>query len=322
MVNSNVLDRLVSTHLLSDAIDTFMLDGRTSERWTKKSEIIYEEQLTYFKKAAPKILEEVTPDVILNYLREAGSGRRLDKNGRRIPAPYQKQQAFRILRTFFRWCVDQEFLEKNPLSKIKIGRPDDRVHIPPTKEQSKLMLDSFDDSFLGKRNKALLYVYANTGARLCEILADNHNNRQGMADTDIDWKSGEIKIMGKGRRERIVGVQPNTLRAMFVYREAARKRWPVKTTTAFWLTEEGRPLQGDGFSQVLRRVTTQLGIEATTHDFRKYLCQTAHEGGMSPLEIMQITGHRSFKMVQHYTKASDGHAARQKLAKNSPVAGL
>ncbi len=325
-----VLDGLISAHSLSDAIELFMIDGRSHGKWTKKTEQIYEDQLGYFKKSAPATIEAIDKRFILEYLEEAGKGRRVNAAGQRVPAPYQRQQAFRILRTFFNWCTedDQSYIEKSPVPRKGIGKPVDRIHVPPSKEQIGLLLSFFDDSFVGRRNKALIYVYANTGARLCEILADFHNDRQGMQDADIDLRKGEINILGKGRIWRTVGVDLPAIRAIVEYQKEVRKRFLMKKTTAFWLTEEGQPLQGDGFGEALRRMMKKVEsitghkFELTTHDLRKYLCQSAHESGLNTLEIMQISGHKSPKMVQHYTKASDGHAARAKLAQHSPVAGL
>lgn len=332
-----VLAELIITSL-TDAVKLFERIGDISGKWTPKTALTYHEQLRYFSEwmegMHPGItVDQISKTIILDYLDEAGKGRRRDKDGSRIPAPYQKRQAFLILRAFFLWCEndDQGYILKSPMRNIKIGSPVERVHIPPTNDEIKLILDSFDGSFIGLRNKAILLTYCNTGARLCELLADFYNNKPGISEDDVFWKSKEIRILGKGNRERIVMIDKPTMNALLAYDVAAKKmsaknKW--LKNKAFWKTEEGKPLQGDGFSEslrrTLRRVEKQTGkkIDMTSHDLRRRVCNVAREAGLTTLEIMDITGHQTEKMVRHYSKTHDAKNARLKLSQHSPVAGL
>lgn len=324
------LDGVISSVSVSDAIDQFIRIGNVSGRWTRKSADIYEKHLGYFKEWTPKTFDEINKDIIYKYLDEVSKGRRRDKDGKRISAPYQKQQAFRVLRTFFMWCEDEEqgYIDKSPMRKMKIGLPVDRVHIPPTNDEIKMILDCFDDSFLGKRNRAIFYTFCNTGARLCEILADFANNKPGMKPEDIFWKEKEIRILGKGNVERIVSIEPVTIKSLLAYDMIAQKRFPGKQAAAFFLTEEGKPLQGDGFGESLRRLLRRIEkntgkkIDVTSHDLRRRVVTLAREAGLNTLEIMDITGHKTPKMVQLYSKTHESKEARRKLSLHSPVAGL
>jgi integrase len=319
-----VLDGLTTQYKVNDAIKDFTTEGKLSGKWTRKSSIYYEQQLRYFIPNSPEFLHEISLSTILNHLEQIEKGMRIDKFGKRIQAPYMKQAAYRAIKAFLNWCEAREFIVKSPIpKKFKIGKPVDVTHVPPTKEHLKLLLDSFDDSFLGKRNKALLLCYANTGCRLSELLGSKLNDRPlGIQDGDINWETREITVFGKGRKVRIIGVQPNTAKAMFSYLLAVKKRFPQKQSPAFWLTEEGHPLQGVGFSEVLRRLRIKFGTGFSAHDLRRFMITSALESGMNETAVMALSGHSSHSMMQRYSRTFESARARQQLEKNSPVAGL
>jgi len=298
-----------------DVIRDFMLSRKMEGKWTKRTEDYYEMHLQYFLRSAPPYLHEIDKQFILDYLDKMGRGKR----GR--PAPYMLQGSYRALKALFNWCVGEGYIDRSPIN-FKIGKPVDRVHVPPTKEQIKMILDSFGTDFLGRRNRALLLLYANTGARLNEILADPKNDRTGILDIHVNFETREVLLFGKGRKERIVGISPNTAKAMYIYNQMVRKRWPVKKTSAFWVTEEGRPLTGEAYRQVMQDISNRLNIDLTTHDLRRYFITAALEGGMNETAVMHLTGHTSHQMIQRYSKTYQAAHARQQLEKISPVAGL
>jgi len=321
-VNSEVLDQEIPPISLSDAIEEFTIMQKVTGKWTKKTVVFYEKQFGYFTQLAPAMLPDISTKFILEYLDLIGRGKRV-KAGQVIPSPHMKHAAYRALHSFFNWCIDPEHakIARSPIN-FKLGRPDEKVHNPPGKDHLRLLLDSYDDSFLGKRNKALIMLYANTGSRLSEILADKENDRAGLQDDDINWKEGTVTILGKGRKEREPGLSPNTLKAMLIYKQAMFKRFPIKQTTAFFVTEEGRTLQGDGFRQSLKIHCRMLGLNFTPHDFRRYLVTSALEADIPERIIMETTGHKSRKMLDVYSKSIRAKKARESIERHSPVAGL
>jgi len=68
----------------------------------------------------------------------------------------------------------------------------------------------------------------------------------------------------------------------------------------------GKSFTGDGLSNVIRRALRRIGSEqCTTHGLRKNAAIALAEAGCTPQQIAAITGHRSWKMIQHYTAAAD-----------------
>jgi len=314
-----VVTELNGLHSTSQAIDKFIREKVRDGKWTKKTQNFYETHLLPFRESTD-YLENITKDFVLDYVEKIGQG----KKGK--PAPCMKQSAFNVIKIFLTWCADedQQFIVRCPISKkFKLGKPPARVRRIPTKNDLSLLLNYLkqDHSFLAKRNFALLKCYASTGCRLSELLGDKKNDRQGLLDSSIDWDLGEIKVFGKGERERIVYPDRTALEAMFEYNKMVWKRWPVKKTLAFWVTEEGRPLEGSGFREAFERICDKFDFPFTPHDWRRFFCTSIANSGINDVLGMEATGHKSHEQYRHYITISR-QSVKSELEKHSPVAGL
>jgi integrase/recombinase XerD len=317
-MSEKVVDELNKKFYTSQTIDEFVRSKKLSGKWTKKTEAFYTLHLESFRKIAPGYLDEISKGIIEVHLEKVEAG----KKGK--PAPYMKRGAYVAIKTFLKWCVDHEFIDKSPMQHLEIGKPDVRIRRLPSKDDLQIILNYLrqDKSFLAKRNYAAILFMANSGVRLSEAFSDKSNGRHGIRDNDIDWNTGHIKVFGKGRRERTVGVQKNTLEAMHVYNLMAWKRWPAKKTLSFWLTEEGRPLAGGGFREAFGRIFKKLDFPYSPHDWRRFFCTSIAESGMNDMQGMALTGHRSHEMYERYNRSFNIKTALNELEKHSPVAGL
>ena len=109
---------------------------------------------------------------------------------------------FVVLANFFGWVVREGFLQENPTAKINVSKPKVKVINPYTHEEISHMLAICDSDyernagFLGSRNKAIVLVLLDTSVRLSEML--------GMKLADVNTSNGNIRVIGKGSKERVV----------------------------------------------------------------------------------------------------------------------
>jgi site-specific recombinase XerD len=105
-----------------------------------------------------------------------------------------------VLANFFGWVVREGFLKENLIAKIKVAKPKDKVIKPYTQEEVSRMLAVCDKDyernakFLGSRNRAIVLVLLDAGVRLSELT--------GMKMSDINTINGNIRVMGKGSKEK------------------------------------------------------------------------------------------------------------------------
>lgn len=95
-----------------------------------------------------------------------------------------------VLKTFFSWCVNEEYIIKNPMAKINKIKVEKRLRKAMNDEQVELLLDACKTT----REKAILGFLLFTGCRVGEIVNINMS--------DIDWNEMSLNVIGKGSKER------------------------------------------------------------------------------------------------------------------------
>jgi site-specific recombinase XerD len=118
--------------------------------------------------------------------------------------------------------------------------------------QLKALLDTCEkmDTFENRRDAAILRVFIDTGARRAEI-ANLRYDAKDDAYNDIDLNNGIIRVLGKGRRERVLPIGNKTVKALDRY----LRRRATRTHAAsewLWIGNKGRFTQ-DGVAQMIQR---------------------------------------------------------------------
>lgn len=113
-----------------------------------------------------------------------------------------------IWKVFFNWCYQEELIDSNPSARLKAPKLEKRVLKTFTSEHIYRMLDSLNLSTdIGFRDYVILLLLLDTGIRLDEIgtllLEDVHDTY--------------IKVRGKGRKEREVGIHPDVSKQLWKY---------------------------------------------------------------------------------------------------------
>ena len=206
---------------------------------------------------------------------------------------------YRVLKTFFTWCVEEQFLTDNPMTKIKFANPKLKVIQPYTTKEIKNMLTVYEydfrhnAQFLASRNKAIILVFLDTGLRAQEL--------SSMLLTDIEREQGRIHVVGKGAKERVVRIGATAQKALWkylVYR-------PETRFNAVWLTEEGKPVKKGGIQIMIRRIKERAGIQSdgSCHRFRHTFAINFLRMDRNPFNLQYLLGHSDLRMVKHYVAA-------------------
>lgn len=123
---------------------------------------------------------------------------------------------YRRIKTFFNWLVERGYLATNPLNLIQHPRIEERV-IPTVSDHQILdLLELLDprhartpaERFRALRNRAIIWLLVDTPIRRGELA--------GLSVDDVDLDAGIIKVMGKGRRERLMPLGETSLLAFWI----------------------------------------------------------------------------------------------------------
>ncbi len=180
------------------------------------------------------------------------------------------------VRTFCRFCMREwgtaSFAFDMPRPERK------RMRIPTLDELQTLL-----EACTSHRDRCLILVMADTGARLNEVAA--------LTWDDVDLASGLVHIdRGKGRRARSVVVGIQTRRALI----------RLKREGELW-----GGLSRDGIRHVFRRLYKRTGLKFSPHDMRRFFATASLRAGMSPLHVQALLGHSSLEMTRRYIQLVD-----------------
>lgn len=208
--------------------------------------------------------------------------------------PGGQHQAFRVLRTFYRWLVSEGVLERNPMERLKPPRVPEQPLDPVPLETVRAMLKTCEGKRLTDlRDMALILALCDTGARAREILAVN------VGDCDLD--TGAILLrQTKGKRPRVVFLGKRALRATLAYLRARKGPGPSEPLFA---NDEGARLTYWGLRLLLQRRAKKAGVKPpSAHAFRRLFCLQCLKDGMSALAVQALAGHASLETTKRYVK--------------------
>jgi site-specific recombinase XerD len=222
---------------------------------------------------------------------------------------------FVVLANFFGWVVREGFLPENPTAKIKVARPKVKVIKPYTREEISRMLAVCDSDyehnarFLGSRNKAIVLVLLDAGVRLSELLS--------MMLEDVNTSNGNIKVIGKGSKERVVRIGKVAQKSLWRY----LMHRPDNGCHELWLSEEGRPLSCTGIQCLVKRLKERAGVNGSgsVHRFRHTFALNFLRADKNVFNLQYLLGHSQLEMVRLYTATLGMEDALKAHEKASPA---
>jgi site-specific recombinase XerD len=222
---------------------------------------------------------------------------------------YARQQ-YRALRQFFRWLAAEDEIS-DPTAKLRAPAVREKpVPFFTSGELSKLEKACRGNTFAQRRDAAILSVFRATGIRLAE-LAGIRYDPDDPARSDLDLERREIRVRGKGGRDRTVRIDHEAARRLDRYLRA-RAGHEQAYRLGLWLGTGGRgPLTGNGIYQMVRRRGEQAGVQVWPHRFRHHFSHIWLDRGGAEGDLMELNGWSSPQMLQRYGGSVRGARARR-----------
>ncbi|GCE05094.1 tyrosine-type recombinase/integrase [Dictyobacter aurantiacus] len=225
-----------------------------------------------------------------------------------------------VIKGFFNWCVKEELITKNPVLKLENPKVGKYVIKTFSSDQVRMMLEACNThTMIGFRDYTIILLLLDTGIRVSELcgLTLDRVYLEVMNDAFI-------KVLGKGRKEREVGVSSDVAQYLWKYIHQHRHAKDDKNQTLF-INLFGENLTIYGVEQMLEEVEKRAGItgvRVSPHTFRHTFARMFLENGGEVYKLSLILGHSSVLVTENYLKDFVSREARQGQSKHSPVSSL
>ncbi len=214
-------------------------------------------------------------------------------------APSSLAGRVRTVKAFGTWVAAELDLPANPVRSVPIPRIPDQL-VPSLRDHEiARLIQAAAESRHPQRDTALILLMIDTGIRLSEVAA--------LRVADVDLIEGRCRVMGKGRRERLVPIGRRTRKALRGW--AAARRPAVTASSPLFTGPRGSPLSPRGVHQLVRRLARHAGIETrcSPHVLRHTFARAFLTNGGDVFSLQRILGHspRSIQVTRRYVDLLD-----------------
>ena len=204
------------------------------------------------------------------------------------------------LRSFYNYLLNQEVINSNPFKLI--SGPKKSINLPNYMKYSEFetMIETCDETPLGIRNIAILELLLATGARIGELIEIKLN--------DINFNEREIKVLGKGNKERICYFNEHALVSLKRYIEESRsKLLKNKTSDYLFINHVGNHLTDRGVRTIIDAIIKKSSLNAkiTPHTFRHTFATMLLNAGCDLKSVQELLGHVNLSTTSIYTHVTN-----------------
>jgi integrase/recombinase XerC len=248
-----------------------------------------------------KPIDELTPADVDAFAIRAFLG---ELHKQRISAASSARKLSAI-RTFVKFLRREDLIEDDPSSLVAAPKKPETVPSHLTIDEMKKLLEMPDSSSpLGRRDRAILELFYASGLRLSELV--------GLGVEDVNLSGRMVRVLGKGRKERLVPFNTSTataIRAWLQDRSVSRPREEGRGKTThgakapLFLNYRGGRLSTRSVDRLVRRYVMLCGAKfgisphALRHSFATHLLNN----GADLRAIQELLGHARLSTTQRYT---------------------
>ncbi len=281
---------------LQDSLDAFMLSCG-AKKLSSATVDWYEWLLfSYYRYICDSFLPWDDPDTLDRFL-----GEYLEKQN---VSDHTVHAYYRALRRFFNWLKKRKRLfSDNPMEMIDSPQlPHPYPRGIEKREVKRLLADIEPDTWLDRRDRAIILFLWDTGVRVSELC--------GLEMCDLKLKRRKAKIRnGKGKRDRTVcfGRRTQVLLVKWLKTRSDRAK-----CNYIFINRSGNPLRRRGLASMLNRRQVETGIEGpcNPHAFRHGFATAYLDNGGCIHNLQHLMGHVTLRSTERYLTSNDKRAKK------------
>ncbi len=207
------------------------------------------------------------------------------------------------VKAWFRYLLKTSIVTENPVEGINVPKSRQRLPRVLDVDQMNFLLRGDGKSIYDKRDLAMWELLYSSGLRVSELAA---------ADiTDIDLAAQEIRVLGKGNKERVVPIGRAACSAIAMWFSVRSTFQGAGDETACFLTHNGRCMTARNIQLRLRRWAKKFGSDESVHPHMLRHSFASHilESSGDLRAVQELLGHSNISTTQVYTHLDFQHLA-------------
>lgn len=202
------------------------------------------------------------------------------------------------LRSFFKFLYRDGYIRVNPVSGISTPKLDKKLPVFLDEDKTaKLVTAPLKKDFRSLRDKAILETLYSAGLRVSELV--------NIDERDIDFISGLVKVLGKGRSQRLAPVGDKAIQAIREYMLARDlKGW--QNARPLFLNKSGKKITDSSVRRIVDKyikaaaISERISPHSLRHSFATHLLNR----GADLRSVQELLGHKNLSTTQIYTHVS------------------
>ncbi len=274
----------------------FLEHLKYQKRYSQHTIISYENDLsafsTFMQKEFPDTeIDKIKTTFIRTWLAEMKEDEMASRSlNRKISA----------LRSFFKYLLKNDVVKVNPVTTIISPKMPKRLpQFIEEKDTNNLFTGVvFSEGFKGLTEKLILEILYNTGMRKAELI--------GLKEHQIDISNSQIKVLGKGNKERIIPISKILMNDIKLYKAEKRRLIGRGEENFLFVTDKGKPLDPKQVYNIVKKYLTKVTTidKKSPHILRHSFATHLMNNGADLNAVKELLGHSSLAATQIYTHNS------------------
>lgn len=213
------------------------------------------------------------------------------------------------IRAFYRFLYRKGHTAQDVAARVPLPKAEKKLPVYLSVEETEKLLDAPDrETREGLRNRAILELLYSTGLRVSELAGLDLEHLKKESEG-----GGTIRVVGKGRKERIVVYGTYAQRAIAKYLERRGEFEPEEEETALFLNSRGGRLSVRGVERIVHDAALVAGLspEVSPHTLRHSFASHLLARGADLRVIQELLGHSSLSTTQKYTHVEMAQLMRE-----------
>ena len=212
------------------------------------------------------------------------------------------------IKSYYKFLINKGYIKDNP--SLLLNSPKMEFRLPNYLniiDLEKIISIPNRETKIGKRDILILEMFYSTGIRLSELV--------NIKISDIDKSNRQIKVLGKGSKERIVFFSIKCLEYLEDYLNNSRIFLLKENNDYLFLNNKGKKLSTSGVEYIIRQILlkSDLSVHLTPHTLRHTFATHMLDEGADLMTVKELLGHENISTTGIYTHVSNEHLRKAYL---------